>query len=187
MEISLKTIRNRCVFAAMFAALVAVSSFFIIPLGSVPIVLKNLFVVLSGTILGSFYGGIALLIFIIAGILGAPVFVVPGPGVFTTPLGGYIIGYFLGSLSAGMICGLPKINEKKIRLSDFLRISLASFSGFALILICGVLYLMQLNSMSFTAAFITGALPYIPGDIIKLAVSIPLALKLRPIAARYMT
>jgi len=180
-----KVTRNRFIFAAMFSALIAVSGFFIIPIGSVPVVLKNLFVVLSGVILGGFYGGVALLIFIAAGILGAPVFVVPGPGVFLTPLGGYIIGYFLASLASGLICGIPKVTEK-IKLLHVLRLSSACLLGFLIILICGVFYIMRLNAMSFTAAFIAGALPYIPGDLIKLAVCIPLALKLRPIAARYI-
>jgi len=186
MKTFIKIIRNRCVFAAMFAALIAVSGFFIIPISAVPIVLKNLFVVLSGTVLGGFYGGVALLIFILAGLLGAPVFVVPGFGVFGTPLGGYIIGYFLASLTSGLICGLPAVKEKKITPFFLLRVSLASFLGFVIILLCGMVYLMYLNSMSFTAAFIAGALPYIPGDLIKLVISVPLALKLRPIAAKYI-
>jgi len=187
MELSIKTIRNRIIFSAVFAALVAVSGFIIIPLpGGIPLVIKNLFVVLSGTVLGSFYGGISLLIFIGAGLLGAPVFIIPGPGAFSTPLGGYIIGYFIGSLIAGIICGLPNINEKKIKISFVIRLSLASFSGFALILLCGTLYMMRLNSLSFSAAFMAGIIPYIPGDLIKLVISIPLVLKLRPIAARYI-
>ena len=180
-------IRNRIVFAALFAALIAVSQFFIIPLpGGVPIVLKNLFVVLAGTVLGGFYGGAALLIFIAAGLLGAPVFVIPGPAAFNTPLGGYIIGYFFGALASGIICGLPKIKEKKINVLFLLRLSIASFLGFLIIITCGVFYMMIFNSISFKTAFIAGCLPYIPGDLIKLAISIPLALKLRPIAARYL-
>jgi biotin transport system substrate-specific component len=176
--------RNRYVFAAVFTALIAVSNFFIIPLpGGVPIVLKNMFVVLSGTVLGSYYGGISLIIF---GLLGAPVFVIPGPGAFATPLGGYIIGYFVGSLCAGLVCGLPKISEKKIRPVFLLRLCIASFLGFALILACGTLYMMQLNSMSLASAFAAGVMPFLIGDGIKLALSIPLALKLRPIAARYL-
>ena len=180
--------RNRYVFSAVFAALVAVSGFFIVPLpGGVPIVLKNLFVVLAGTVLGSFYGGIALLIFIAAGLVGIPVFVIPGgPGVFLTPLGGYILGYFAGSLCAGLVCGLPKIEEKKIRLPFLLRICAASFLGFALILLCGAFYIMALNSMPLRAAITAGVLPFIFGDSIKLIVSIPLALALRPLAARYI-
>jgi biotin transport system substrate-specific component len=113
-------------------------------------------------------------------------FVIPGPGAFATISGGYIIGYFVGSLAAGLICGLPKIGEKKIRPLFALRLGLASFAGFALILLCGVLYMMFLNSMTLAAALTAGTLPFIPGDLIKMALSIPLALKLRPIAARYI-
>ena len=184
-----KTVRIRYVFAAAFAAMIAVSGFLIIPLPGipVPIVLKNLFIVLSGTILGSFYGGVAVLIFIAAGIIGVPVFVIPGGiAVFTTPLGGYIIGYFLASLTAGLICGLPKTGEKKVHPFLLIRLILASLLGFLIILMCGVLFNMYLNSMSFIAAITTWFMPFVIGDLIKLAVSIPLALKLRPIAARYI-
>lgn len=187
-KVSDKILRNRYVFSSLFAALIAVSNFFIIPLpGGIPIVLKNLFVVLSGTILGGFYGSIAIIIFIAAGLIGIPIFVIPGgPGVFLTPLGGYIIGYFIASLCSGIICGLPKVNEKKLRPLFFLRLCIASFSGFALILICGALYMMRLNSLSFKAAVIAGVFPYIIYDSIKLIISIPLALKLRPAAARFL-
>jgi biotin transport system substrate-specific component len=183
-----KILRNRLVFTAVFAALVAVSGFFIVPLpGGVPIVLKNMFVVLCGTVLGSFYGGIAILIFIAAGLAGIPVFVIPGgPAVFLTPLGGYILGYFVSSLCAGLICGLPKPSEKKASAVFLFRLCAASFLGFALILICGALYMMRLNSMSLQSSIAAGVMPFVIGDLIKLAVSIPLALKLRPVAARYI-
>ncbi|GBU28399.1 hypothetical protein R84B8_01957 [Treponema sp. R8-4-B8] len=183
-----RSVRNRLVFAAVFAAMIAVSNFFQIPTPiGVPIVLKNMFVVLSGTVLGSFYGGIAVLILIAAGLIGIPVFVIPGGiGVFNTPLGGYIIGYFIASLCAGLVCGLPKVSEKKISPIPLVRVCIASFLGFALILICGSLYMMLLKSMTLKSAFLAGTLPFIIGDLIKLALSIPLALALRPIAARYI-
>jgi biotin transport system substrate-specific component len=185
---SVRTKRNRYVFTAVFAALIAVSGFFIVPLpGGVPIVLKNMFVVLSGTVLGSFYGGIAVLIFLGAGLIGIPVFVIPGgPAVFLTPLGGYIIGYFICSLCTGFVAGLPKINERKIHPALFFRLCLASFLGFALILTCGAFYLKHLNSISIKAALAAGVLPFVIGDLVKFVISIPLALKLRPIAARYI-
>ncbi|MDR2952765.1 MAG: biotin transporter BioY [Treponema sp.] len=176
------------VFAAAFAALIAVSGLFIVPLpGGVPVVLKNLFVVLAGAVLGGFYGGAAVLIFLAAGLAGIPVFVIPGgPAVFLTPLGGYLAGYFAGSLAAGLISGKPSVGEKKIRASFLIRLCLASFSGFALIDLCGALYMMFLNSMTFKAALIAGVVPFIIGDAVKFAVSVPLALKLRPLAARYL-
>jgi biotin transport system substrate-specific component len=189
MKASSKTARNRYVFAAVFAALIAVSGFFRIPVpGSlVPVVLKNLFVVLSGTVLGSFYGGVALIIFIAAGLVGIPVFVISGGvGVFLTPLGGYIIGYFVAALVSGLICGLPKVSEKKANPVLLIRLCIGSFAGFILILICGVFYAILITSISFKTALITFVVPYIIGDTVKLVVSIPLALALRPIAARYI-
>jgi biotin transport system substrate-specific component len=115
------------------------------------------------------------------------VFVIPGGfGVFNTPLGGYIIGYFVASLCAGLVCGLPKVSEKKISPLPLIRLCIASFLGFALILLCGSLYLMFLKSMTLKAAFTAGTVPFIAGDLIKFAISIPLALALRPIAARYI-
>jgi len=176
------------VFAAVFAAMIAVSNFFQVPTPiGVPIVLKNLFVVLSGTVLGSFYGCVAVFILIVAGLIGIPVFVIPGGiGVFNTPLGGYIIGYFIASLCAGLVCGLPKVSEKKIRPIPFLRLCIGSFLGFALILICGSLYMVFLKSMTLKTAFLAGTVPFIIGDLIKLAIGIPLAFALRPIAARYI-
>jgi len=189
MKTSSKITRNRYVFAAVFAALIAVSGFIRIPVpGSiVPVVLKNLFVVLAGTVLGSFYGGVAVIILIAAGLLGIPVFVISGGiGVFLTPLGGYIIGYFAAALASGLICGLPKVTDKKARPALLIRLCIGCFLGFALIDFCGVFYMMMLNAMSFKAALLAGLVPYIFGDTIKLIVSIPLALALRPIAARYI-
>ena len=173
---------------ALFAALIAISGFLIIPLPiGIPIVLKNMFVVLSGTVLGGFYGGLSVLIFLAAGLLGLPVFVIPGgPAVFLTPLGGYLAGYAAGSFAAGLISGLPSISEKNPTPKHWLKLALASFAGFFLILFCGALYLMFLNSLSLKAALAAGVLPFIPGDLLKLALSIPLAMKLRPIAARYI-
>ena len=183
-----RAVRNRLVFAAVFAAMIAVSNFFQIPTPiGVPIVLKNMFVVLSGTVLGSFYGGIAVLILILAGLIGIPVFVIPGGiGVFMTPLGGYIIGYLIASLCAGFVCGLPKVGEKKISPVPLLRLCIASLLGFALILTCGSLYMVFLKSMTLKAAFLAGTVPFIIGDLIKLALSIPIAITLRPISARYI-
>ena len=179
--------KNQHIFCALFAALIAVSNFFQIPVGPIPIVLKNMFVVLAGTVLGSFYGGVALLIFIAAGLIGIPVFVIPGGlGVFSTPLAGYIIGYFVGALTAGLVAGLPQVREKKLTYIPVIRVCAASILGFALILLCGAVYMMILRGMSFGAALSAGVVPFILADSIKLVISIPLAIALRPIAAKYI-
>jgi biotin transporter BioY len=46
--------------------------------------------------------------------------------------------------------------------------------------------MMRLNSISLPVAFAAGVVPFLIGDGIKFLLSIPLALKLRPIAARYL-
>ena len=64
------------VFTALFAALIAVSGFISIPLpGSpVPIVLQNMMPVLAAALLGGFQGAGATGLFLLAGVLGLPVF-----------------------------------------------------------------------------------------------------------------
>ena len=188
MNVSGKNARNRYIFAAFFAALIAVSGFFIVPLpAGVPIVLKNMFVVLSGVLLGGPRGCLAVLIFVAAGLAGIPVFVIPGgPGVFLTPLGGYILGYIAASLLAGLISGIPKVSEKKVTGLQIFRIITASFFGFALILFCGSFYMTRLNALSLKAAIAAGTIPFLLTDAIKLFICVPLALRLRPIVARYI-
>ena len=181
--------RNQAIFAALFAALIAVSSFFVIPLPGlfIPVVLKNMFIILSGLLLGGGGGSAAVLIFLAAGIIGVPVFVIPGGiAAFASPIGGYLAGYLAGSLIAGLIAGQPRIEEKKITIRNTTRITIAALAGFATILLCGTLYLMRVHSLSLKEALAAGALPFIPGDTIKCIISIPLALKLRPITARYI-
>jgi biotin transport system substrate-specific component len=113
--------------------------------------------------------------------------VIPGGiAVFQTPIGGFLIGYFLAALIAGLLMGLPKVSEKKITPLCTIKLCLVSFLAFIIILVCGSLHMMILNNLSLKAAFIAGFVPFIVGDMIKCVISVPLALALRPIAARYL-
>ncbi|MDR3283652.1 MAG: biotin transporter BioY [Treponema sp.] len=185
-----KTLRNRSVFTAFFAALIAVTCFISIPVGilGVPIVLQNMFVILAGALLGSVQGAAAVGLFIVAGALGLPVFA-GGRGGFAVlagPTGGYLAGYFIGSLTTGLILGRPKVAEKKASLWQYLKIMGAALAGFAIIDVLGAFHLMRLNSLTPLAAVMMGIVPFAPGDLIKAALLIPLTAQLRPIAARYI-
>ena len=85
------------VLCGIFAALMAICSFITIPLGftPVPINLATLGVFLTGGILGKKYGSISLIVYILLGAVGVPVFAgfKGGLGVLAGPTGGYIIGY----------------------------------------------------------------------------------------------
>jgi biotin transport system substrate-specific component len=181
------------VFIALFAALICVSGFWMVPfIPGVPIVLKNLVVVLAGVLLGSWRGGAAAALYLLAGILGLPVFVNGGGfATFLSPSGGYLAGYVPAALISGIIAGSPSIRDKKITFFYGTRIVVALFAGFLVILVCGAFWLMALNGRSAqpqppVAVFLGGIIPFIPADGIKFILAIPLSFAVRPIAARYI-
>jgi len=182
----------RTVFVALFAALICVSSFWTIPLlPALPIVLKNLVIVLAGAALGTWYGAAAAALYLLLGVLGMPVFVnAGGIAAFLTPAGGYMAGYVAGSLAAGLVAGPPSVRDRKLSAPYCARIAAALFLGFLVILVCGSLWLLFLNARSAApkpalAVFLGGILPFAPADSVKFVLSIPLAFLLRPLVALY--
>ena len=169
---------NRIVLPALFAALISVGAFMAFPLpGSpVPIVLQNLLVVLAGLLLGPLQGGAAVLLFLVLGALGFPVFSGGHGGLawFAGPTGGYLVGYALAALVAGLLSGTRKAFTSFV----------ASFAGFATILIVGAARLKFYKSMGWGGAFAAGILPFLIGDSIKAVFAALLALKLGPIVDR---
>ena len=83
------------VYASLFAALVAVGAFISIPIGPVPIVLQNFFVLLAALLLGPRWGVAAVGVYLLSGICGLPVFAggTAGIGRILGPTGGYLMGY----------------------------------------------------------------------------------------------
>lgn len=92
---------------AGFAAIIAVCA--ILPslkvAGPVPITLQTFAVLLSGAVLGSRRGFLAVLLYLAIGLAGLPVFADgrSGPGVFAGPSVGYLIGFPLAALVCGFI------------------------------------------------------------------------------------
>ena len=99
------------IFAALFAALTAAVAPFKIPLGftPVPITLQTLVVLLAGAMLGSYYGALSMILYIVVGALGLPVFAGGGSGIgaLLGPTGGYLFSYFIAAFVIG------KMLEKK--------------------------------------------------------------------------
>lgn len=91
------------VFTAMFAALIAVCSLISIPVGAVPVTLQTFAVCLSAAMLGWKRGMLSVLIYILLGAVGVPVFagMKGGVGVLAGPTGGYIVGFLLTALIIG--------------------------------------------------------------------------------------
>lgn len=185
---------KKLVFTALFGALISIGCVIAIPLpGGVPITVQNLFAILSGGVLGSFWGGLSVLIWIILGAVGIPVFANAhgGLAIILGPTGGYMLGYALGSLFLGMTLGSPKLTESKKDAKLVIKIVLFSLIAYALVYLPGIPWFMHVMAgkgkpQTFQNALRLTFIPFIPGDLIKWAVTISLLAFLRPIAARYI-
>src|SRR3989338_7757412 len=95
------------VFAALFAALTGAVAWFKIPLPftPVPITLQTLMVLLSGAMLGAYFGGLSMIIYLILGAIGLPVFAggSSGIGALLGPTGGYLFSYPVAAFVIGHI------------------------------------------------------------------------------------
>lgn len=165
---------KRMVYAALMAALTAVGAYIAIPIGPVPIVLQNLFVMLTGLLLGGRWGVISIGVYLVAGAVGLPVFAggTGGVGKFVGPTGGYLLGYVPAVYLIGMI-------SEKGRGRVIVDV-LAMVAGSAIVYAFGVPWLKVITGMSLSKAMAVGMLPFLIGDIIKITAAVPIARALRP-------
>lgn len=173
------------VFTAVFAALISAGSVMIIPIGPVPIALQNALAVLAGLLLGPIQGAGAVGLFLLAGVVGLPVFAggKSGFAVLAGPTGGYLAGYFIAAIVAGLAVKKAPLDDPKKALPLIISATLGAFIA---IYIPGVLVLKKVLSLSTANALAKGVIPFLLGDLIKIIVLVPITLKLRPIMARYL-
>ena len=166
------------VYASLLAALTAAGAYLAIPIGPVPIILQNLFIFLSGLLLGSKWGSASVGVYLLAGALGLPVFSggVGGIGRFAGPTGGYLLGY----LPAVYVIGWITEKTPNRVICDIL----AMCCGGILIYACGVTWLKALTGMTLAKTLAVGMYPFILGDAIKIAAAVPIAKTLRPVIYR---
>ena len=166
------------VYAALLGALTAAGAYMAIPIGPVPIVLQNYFIFLSGLLLGRKWGAISVAAYLLAGLLGLPVFAggTGGIGRFAGPTGGYLVGflpavYVIGWLSAKRPGRLP------VQV-------VAMICGAGVIYACGGAWLCLVTGMSPAQSLAVGVYPFLPGDALKIAAALPVAKALRPIVGK---
>ena len=161
--------------ASLSAALIAAGAYMAIPIGPVPIVLQNFFVMLTALLLGIRWGMGAIAVYLLAGVCGLPVFAggMGGIGRLAGPTGGYLIGYLPMVLIIGLI--VEKTDNRMIY--DILAMILGTIILYA----CGVTWLKIVTGMAWSKAFAVGMYPFLIGDAVKIAVAAPLARSLRPL------
>jgi biotin transport system substrate-specific component len=138
----------------------------------VPVVVQNLFVVLAGLLLGPVDGPLAVLLFLGLGALGFPVFSGGhgGLAVLVGPTGGYLAGYLVAALLAGILARGRRLVTTMV----------GSVAAFLAILALGCAGLMLLRNVSLAKALAVGVLPFLIGDGLKCVLAVLVAMKLGP-------
>lgn len=161
-------------YISLFATLIAVSGYISIPIpfSMVPVTAQTLAVMLAGDLLPSGHAAASILIFLIMGAVGLPVFSggAAGLGIIVGKTGGYLIGFLVGAALISVLKG------KK---PSFLQLLTANaIGGIVVVNIFGVLWLNCVIRIGISKAIIFGALPFIPGDIVKMIITALIALRL---------
>lgn len=155
----------------LFTALIAAGAFIKIPLGAVPITLQTLFCFLAALLLpiGGASASVALYLFL--GAIGIPIFTTGGGiAALTGPTGGFLMA-MLPAVAIGAL--IVRKNHSSILLNI-----VAILAMEVIIYLGGVSYLAWSRNLSAASAIKAGLLPFIPGDILKIAVA--------SVAAKYL-
>lgn len=119
------------VLCALFAALIAIGAFIKIPVPVVPFTLQFLFTTLAGLLLGPRLGAMSVLLYIVVGLIGIPVFAEGGGlGYVFKPSFGYLLGFALGAAIAGYIAErAASLTVGRLAWSNFLNLLVVYLTG----------------------------------------------------------
>jgi biotin transport system substrate-specific component len=154
---------------AMFAAFIAVCSYISIPLGPVPFTLQTFAVFVVAAILGTKRGTLTVIIYILVGAIGIPVFNgAGGVGVLAGSTGGYILGFILTALTVGLMNDYIKLKNHGARMA---LMAGSMLIGDVLCFIVGTIHFMNLTEMNLATSLSYCVIPFIIPDIAKIIVA----------------
>ncbi len=173
-RITMKNIKTRdLIYCALFAALTAIGAFLHFQLFQATITLQFFFTAMAGLLLGAKLGALSQLLYVVLGLVGVPIFAAGGGfGYVFNPT----FGFLLGLIPTAWVIG--KIAEKDRSVP---RLLLACFAGLAVLYLVGLPYIAlivnvykggNVSGMTLATAYM---LPYLPGDCLKIVVSVILA------------
>ncbi len=133
--------------AVLFAALTGIGALMRIPTSPVPVTMQVFFVLLSGMVLGPFWGATSQLIYLCMGLCGAPFFAAPpyaGPAVLFGPTGGYLWGFVLAAGVTGWVSAALSRRWRPRGLIPGVGYLCAGLAGIAVIYTAGTAWLGSL-------------------------------------------
>lgn len=149
----------------VFSLFIAAAAQFSIQVGPIPITGQSFAVLLTGALLGSRLGAAAVIAYLIEGAIGLPFFAPGGaPGIarFFGPTGGYLIAFPAAAFITGAFAEFGWDKKYPTAVAAMAIGSLIIFAG-------GWAWYSIVTNTPAVAAFQIAVLPYLPGDVIKIA------------------
>lgn len=147
------------VLIAVFVAIITVCSFIQISVGPVPFTLQTFGVFVTAGILGTKRGTLAVIVYILLGIIGVPVFCgAGGPGVIVGTTGGYITGFVFTALIIGIITHFFEKSSTWLKLGATV---VAMILGDVVCFVIGTIQFMFVMKTSLTVALGYCVIPFI--------------------------
>ena len=179
----MSTVKNKSkttlymVYTAMFAVIMAVCSWISIPT-NIPFTLQTFAVFLAVGVLGGKYGTMSVLVYLLLGAVGVPVFAgfSGGLGIMLGVTGGYIVGFLFSALVMWLIEALL---GKKIWV-----LALSMVLGLIVCYAFGTIWFVKVysnggESISFAGALGMCVVPYIIPDAIKIVIALAISKRVR--------
>ena len=168
---------RQMVFTAVMAALICIAAPFVIPLPSaVPLSVATFAVYMAGALLGKEKGTLAVLIYLLIGLVGLPVFsgFTGGIARLAAPTGGYLVGYISCAFLTGLFA--DKFGGKLWSMAAGMVLGTLSLYLF------GTIWFVISTGADVWSALLACVVPFLPLDGVKIAaacaVSVPLRKKL---------
>ena len=139
-----------------------------VPWSVVPMTLQPMVVLLAGVVLGPMAGAASMATYVALGAAGAPVFAAGHAGLpwLVGPTGGYLMAFPLAALVVGWSVGGS---------ANVVRLLGGLLAGLAVIYLGGVAQLAVLTGQDVSGLLAVGVLPFVGGDIVKVALALVLA------------
>lgn len=158
------------VYIALFAAIISVCSLISIPIGAVPVTLQILGICLAAGFLGLAKGTTSVVIYILLGLIGIPVFAggTSGFAKLASPTGGYIVGFIFTAIIIGLAVKLFGRKLWILIVSMVVGVLVCYAFGTAWFII---LYNNSGKSMDLANALSLCVTPFLPFDAVKIVIS----------------
>lgn len=157
----------------LFAVIIAILAQISIPLpGGVPFTFQVLAVTMAGVILGPRRGTISVILYVLMGAIGLPVFAsfTGGLSIIAGPTGGFILSFPVLAFVAGLFA-----NKSKNVFIIFLGVIIGATINY----LCGTVQFMLITKSNFIYSLTVCVAPFIVFDVFKWAIAIMIGVRVK--------